>query len=101
MTPLKMQVEDLTTLLPQLPERDRTFANSLCQQFIRKGLSAKQAMWVPRLIERARQPEQAPERIAVGSLQPIVTMLEEQIAYLIDDGMTPEEIRTLATGGAL
>ncbi len=46
MTPLKLQVEDLLKVIPQLSERDQGFAKSLCSQFLRKGLSANQAGWV-------------------------------------------------------
>lgn len=51
---LTTMVEELELLIPKLNARDREFAHSLCSQYGRKGLSAKQVDSVIKLIERAK-----------------------------------------------
>lgn len=80
---LTTMIEELELLIPKLNARDREFAHSLCSQYGRKGLSAKQADWVGRLIERAKAPAApAAATVEVGSLQQIVTMLEKAKQHL-------------------
>jgi hypothetical protein len=79
---LTEQVRELESKIPQLGQRDREFAHSLCSQYSRKGLSAKQAEWVGILLNRATAPAPQPVTVQVGSLQPIVAMLERAKQHL-------------------
>jgi hypothetical protein len=70
---LKLQVEDLGNAIDKLPERDRPFAQDLCNKFWKGGLSPKQAVWIERLLDRAENPPQSTE---VGSVKGIVDLLD-------------------------
>lgn len=71
MNDLSQRVESLRSVLPNLRENDRGFAQSLCDQFTMRGLSPKQEVWVDRMIERA-----APKTVAqpVADLSPLVAL---------------------------
>lgn len=80
---LKMQVEDLWNVRGKLDERSRGFAESLCEQYRRRGLSDKQAHWVGELLNRAENPEAAkPATTDVGSVKGIVDLLERAAKHL-------------------
>lgn len=49
-------IEVLQANLGKLNDRDREFAQSLIDQFVSRGLSAKQLPWVQRLVVRATTP---------------------------------------------
>lgn len=80
---LKMQVEDLMNAMPKLAPRDRDFAKSLCDQFLRRGLSDKQSYWVGELLSRAERPAEAtPAATDVGDVRGIVDLLERARKHL-------------------
>lgn len=81
-TQLKIQVEDLGNSISQLSEKDRAFASSLCEQYWKKGLSDKQALWVGRMLERAAKPATAPKNEKIGDLNMLVDLLERAKQHL-------------------
>jgi hypothetical protein len=94
------QIDTLREALPKLAERDRAFADSLLDQWSRRGLSENQMAWVTRLIDRASQPE--PEAMQIGSVEPIVALIQQARsrlkwpAILLGDGET--ELRVSVAG---
>jgi len=62
---LAQKVKRLTGVVSKLPEKDQTFAKSLCTQFAAKGsLSDKQVFWVDKMIQAAlgtAPPAETPE----------------------------------------
>ena len=82
-TLLKMQIEELGDQLGALDQRSRGFAQSLCDQYRKRGLSDKQVYWVGELLNRARNPEAAkPAATDVGSVVGIVQLLERAQKHL-------------------
>lgn len=81
---LKMQVEDLENVKRHLDAQSLGFAQSLIDQFLRRGLSEKQAAWVPKLIERAEKARDhvQPERTNIGSVKGVVELLERAAQHL-------------------
>jgi len=91
----------LRDALPKLAESDRTFAESLLDQWSSRGLSEKQMAWVTRLIDRATRPEPV-DSVLIGSVEPIVSLIEQARsrlkwpAILLGDGET--ELRVSVAG---
>jgi hypothetical protein len=80
---LKVQVEELGNALTALPERDRPFAQKLCDQFWQRGLSDKQAYWVGEMLTRAQNPDAGkPATTDVGSVKGVVELLERTAKHL-------------------
>jgi hypothetical protein len=82
MTPLKLQIEELQAALPQLAGRDREFATSLIEQFLKRGLSDKQAFWVGKLLARATGAEPQPAAQKVGDLNGLIALLDVAAKHL-------------------
>jgi len=74
-------IQALTSVLPQLDDRSREFANSLVTQASgRRGLSPKQWDWVDKLIARAHAP--APQTAAIGSVAGIIELFDRAQQHL-------------------
>jgi hypothetical protein len=70
-------IQNLRAVLPQLATGDRSFAESLLNQFERRGtLSEKQWPHVTRLAEKAAQGEKPRETEALGDLSGILALFE-------------------------
>lgn len=82
MPTLDEQIATLRECAPQLTGRSLEFANSLLAWHGRRGLTAAQARWVPQLIERAQNPAAERPTVEVGSLQPVVELLERAKRHL-------------------
>jgi len=65
-------IDELASVLAMLPVNSQTFATSLIDSFKTRGLSDKQAPWISKLIDRAKNP---PMTTQVGSMSRIVLML--------------------------
>ncbi len=72
---MQEQIDSLRDALPKLAGRDLEFAQSLIDQWAKRGLSEKQKPWVTRLIERATKP--APEPMQIGAIEPIVALIQQ------------------------
>lgn len=79
---LKMQIEELGDVLGQLDEDSQKFAQRLIDWFQRKGLTDRQAYWVPELINRAKNPNAAKPTTDVGSVKGVVDLLERAAKHL-------------------
>jgi hypothetical protein len=78
MQTLSEQVAALRAVLPQVPAKDREFADNLLRQFNQKGyLSPRQAPWVKVLVDRASGvAPAAPETASVGSFQSVYAIFQ-------------------------
>lgn len=89
MTDQESAIRELETLIPDLPEKDRDFAQSLVNQFHRRGgLSPKQWPWVDKLAHPPKDDNLG------GNLVPMLTMFKiageklktPKIRLLLDTG---------------
>ena len=72
------QIETLRAVLPQLAERDRSFANSLLSQYGRKGdLSPKQWPFVASLAAKATLGDKPRETEAIGDLSGVIALFDK------------------------
>lgn len=77
------QVNQLTSLLPQLSTSDKEFALDLIHWFHKKGnLSVRQAPWVGKLIERATTPKPEPVKIDVGEFAAVIALFQKAKEHL-------------------
>jgi hypothetical protein len=72
---LKLQVEELENTTDQLSERDARFARDLCRNYWDRGLSDRQAVWVERLLSRARGEEPEPPEAVQVAVNEIYSMM--------------------------
>ncbi len=97
---MQEQIDTFRDAMPNLADRDREFAQSLLDQWSRRGLSDRQRPWITRLIERATKP--APEPMQIGSIEPIVALIQQAKSrlkfpsILLGDGET--ELRVSVAG---
>lgn len=75
-------VAQLRDLIPQLSTNDAAFAQSLCDQAGRRGLSAKQEYWVDKLIQRALNPNAPRETVAVGDFAGVIAFFDKARKHL-------------------
>lgn len=72
---------DLEAVLDRVPPASRSFAADLIRKAPR-GLSEKQAFWVNKLTEQARNPMPALAPIAIGSMSGIISLFDRAKAHL-------------------
>jgi hypothetical protein len=75
----------LRDLLPQIPDRSRSFASDLIEKGRRWGLSEKQAYWVNRLIQESQRP--APAATNIGDLSRVLELFRTAAAHLKRPGI--------------
>jgi hypothetical protein len=71
------QIEDLKAVLGSLGKSDREFAQSLIDQFYKKGISPKQLEWVIKLTDRAKAPKSVLPTVNVGSFTGVVDLFKK------------------------